>query len=213
MKDIFGFKQRKLEKDKIKYEKQEMERKEKEIQAKINIKKTLSGMKSQSQKLERFKQEYIEKARKATLVGDVQTCKLAKSGLKICLSKQKVIDAMIANFEISMQLNDMNKIIGDFVIGMNTISEQMKNITSSIDMVKAQTAYEKAMANNEGQYQALDAFLETASESITSFDGIDSNISDDEIDELITNGAVDSENDIDQDIDKKINDIQSKLQI
>ena len=210
---MMSFKQRKLEKERIRQEKLEAERKEREIQAKINIKRTLSGMKSQSQKLERFKQEYIEKARKAKLFGDAQTCKLAKSGLKICLSKQKVIDAMIANFEISMQLNDMNKIIGDFVGGMNTISEQMRNITSSIDMVKAQTAYEKAMANNEGQYQALDAFLETASESITAFDGIDSNISDDEIDKLITNGAVDSEDDIDQEIDKKINDIQSKLQI
>jgi hypothetical protein len=208
-----SLKQIKLEKLRIKQEQLELEKKEKEIQSKINIKRALSGMKTQSQKLERFKQEYIEKARKATLVGDAQTYKLAKSGLKICLSKQKVIDAMISNFEISMQLNDMNKIIGDFVIGMNTISEQMKNITSSIDMVKAQTAYEKAMANNEGQYQALDAFLEMASETISSFDGNDSNISDDEIDSLITNGAVDSESDIDQEIDKKINDIQSELQI
>lgn len=108
-------------------------------------------MKTQSQKLEKFKQNYIYKARSATLVGDNQTCKLAKSCLKICLSKQKVIDAMIANFEISMQLNDMNKIIGDFVGGMNTISEQMKEVTSSIDIAKAQTDYEKAMTNNEVQ--------------------------------------------------------------
>lgn len=207
-----SFKQRKLEKEKAQQEKLEAEKKEKEIQAKINIKKTLFTMKSQSQKLEKFKNEYIEKARKATLVGDSQTCKLAKSGLKICLSKQKVIDAMIANFEISMQLNDMNKIIGDFVSGMNTISEQMREITSSIDMVKAQTAYEKALATNEGQYP-LDAFLETASESISAFDGIDSNISDKEIDELITNGAADSEDSIDQEIDQKINEIQSKLQV
>ncbi len=210
---MFSFKKRRLEKERIKQEKLLQEQKEKEIQAKINIKRTLSSMKSQSQKLDNFKKDYIDKAKKATLVGDLQTYKLAKSGLKICLSKQKVIDAMIANFEISMQLNDMNKIIGDFVGGMNTISEQMKDITSSIDMVKAQTAYEKAIANNEGQYQALDAFLETASESITSFDGIDSSISDDEIDKLINNDAVDSESNIDQEIDKKINDIQSKLQV
>ena len=72
------------------------------------------------------------------------------TGLKMCLGKQKVIDVMIANFEISMQLNEMNKIIGDFVGGMNTLSEQMKDITSSIDMVKAQAAYEKAIATNEG---------------------------------------------------------------
>jgi hypothetical protein len=210
---MFGSKKRKQEKERLRLEKEQAEKMEKEIQAKINIKRTLSGMKTQSMKLERFKKDYIEKARKATLVGDAQTCKLAKSGLKICLSKQKVVDTMIANFEISMQLNDMNKIISDFVGGMNTISEQMKDITSSFDMVKAQTAYEKAIANNEGQYQALDAFLETASESIQAFDGIDSNISDDEIDTLINNGAVDSEDDIDQEIDKKISDIQARLQV
>ncbi len=210
---MFGSKKRKQEKERLRLEKEQAEKMEKEIQAKINIKRTLSGMKTQSMKLERFKKDYIEKARKATLVGDAQTCKLAKSGLKICLSKQKVIDTMIANFEISMQLNDMNKIISDFVGGMNTISEQMKDITSSFDMVKAQTAYEKAIANNEGQYQALDAFLETASESIQAFDGIDSNISDDEIDTLINNGAADSEDDIDQEIDKKISDIQARLQV
>ena len=68
---MMSFKQKKLEKERIRQEKLEAEIKEKEIQAKINIKRTLSGMKSQSQKLERFKQEYIEKARKATLA---QTC-------------------------------------------------------------------------------------------------------------------------------------------
>ena len=100
-----------------------------------------------------------------------------------------------------------------FVGGMNTISEQMKDITSNFDMVKAQTAYERAIANNEGQYQALDAFLETASESIQAFDGMDSNISDAEIDCLINNEAVEAEDDIDQEIDKKINDIQARLQV
>ena len=51
---MMSFKQRKLEKERIRQEKLEAERKEREIQAKINIKRTLSGMKNQSQKLERF---------------------------------------------------------------------------------------------------------------------------------------------------------------
>lgn len=209
---MFSFKAKRQEREQAKLEKIQAEKMEKEVQAKINIKRTLSAMKSQSMKLDRFKKEYIEKARKATLVGDAQTCKLAKSALKICLSKQKVIDTMIANFEISMQLNDMNKIISDFVGGMNIISEQMKEITSSFDMVKAQAAYEKAIASNEGQYQALDAFLETASEGIQNFDGIESNVSDDEIDSLINNGMLELEDNIDQEIDKRISDIQAKLQ-
>lgn len=207
-----GFRERKLEKERIKKEKLELEQKEKEIQAKINIKRTLLRMKNQSQKLEKLKQQYIENAKKAAQVGDQQAYKLAKSGLKICLSKQRVIETMIANFEISMQLNDINNIIRDFVDGINIMSDQMKNITSNIDMVKAQTAYEKAMANNQGQYEALDAFLEAASETISSFDGVDSNVSDHEIDELISNSISDSESDIDKEIDEKIGDIQSQLE-
>ena len=91
---------------------------------------------------------------------------------------------------------------GDYAKAYGKATAKRKKLDDRV--VKAKTAYEKAMANNEGQYQALDAFLETASESITAFDGIDSNISDDEIDELITSGAVDCEDDIDQEIDKKI---------
>ena len=208
---MFGSK-KKAERERLLKEQKEAVRKEKEIEAKINIKKTLAAMKSQSSKLEKFKQEYITKAKTAMSSGDAQTYKLAKSGLKICMSKQKVIDAMIANFEISMQLNDMNKVIGEFVGGMNLISEQMKDITSGIDMVKAQTAYEKAVANNEGQYQALDAFLETAAESIQSFEGLDSNISDEEVERLIVKETTEPAGDIDEEIDKKINELKAKLQ-
>ncbi len=208
---MISLKQRRLAKEKAKQEALEAEKKEKEIQAKINIRKSLSAMKKQSQKLERFKNDYIEKAKKAALVGDTRTGNLARSGLKMCISKQKVIDTMIASFEISMQLNDMNRVIVDFVGGMNTISEQMREVTAGVDMNKAQLAYEKAIANNEGQYQALDAFLETASDSITAFEGSDADVSDEEIDKLINNGAADSEDSIDKEIEEKIADVQSKL--
>lgn len=207
---MLNFKQKKLGK-KIK-ERLEQEKVEKELQAKINIKKTLSNMKSQSNKLEGFKQEYINKARKAKLVGDEQAYKLAKSGIKICLSKQKAIDSMVANFEISMQLNDMNKVISNFIEGINILSEQMKNVTTNIDIVKAQRAYEQAMENNEGQYQSLDLFLETSSETISSIDGTDSNISDDEIEQLISVSATELEGNMEKEIDDKINEIHAKLQ-
>ena len=80
-------------------------------------------------------------------------------------------------------------------------------------MIKAQNAYAKAVENNAGQFQALDAFLEEASESIDAYAGEDSAISDEEIDALITSEAVSSENNIDLEIDQKINDIQCKLQV
>ena len=94
---------------------------------------------------------------------------------------------------------------------MNIIAEDLKGITSSIDIAKAQAAYEKALANNEGQYEALDAFLTEAESSIESFNGNDIEISDDELDKLINNQAVDSESAIDDEIDEKINSIRMKM--
>ena len=185
--------------------------KEKEMQARIRVKRTLASMKKQSAKLEAFKKEYIEKARQASMVGHQQAFQLAKSGLKLCLQKQRFLDSMIVNFELSLQLSDMNKVIGEFVDGMSIVSEQMKTVTSALDMTKAQMAYEAALANNASQYEALDAFLSTAAESVDSFDGITDDVNDDEIDKLITNQVLDFECDLDKEIEAKIKDVREKL--
>ena len=184
---------------------------EKEMQARIGVKRTLASMKKQSTKLEAFKKEYIEKAREASLIGNQQTFQLSKAGLKLCLQKQRFLDSMIANFELSLQISDMNKVIGEFVNGMNIVSEQMRSVTSTLDMTKAQMAYETALANNAGQYEALEAFLSTAAESVDSIDGISDDVNDDEIDKLITNQVLDSECDLDKEIEERIRDVREKL--
>lgn len=211
MLDLFGIKRKKAEKEALRIQAEEEAKKEKEIQTKISIRKTLNNMKSQSAKFDSFKKDYIDKARKAALINNKQTYNLAKQGLRLCLSKQRFLDSMIANFEIALQMNEMNKVINEFVSGMNLISEEMKGITSSIDITKAQAAYDKALANNESQYEALDAFLKEAEGSIEAFNGNDADVSEDELDKLINNEAVDSESDMDDEIDRKINAIRQKM--
>ena len=209
--DIFGLKKKRAEKEALAKQAAEEARREKEMQAKIRIKKTLNNMKSQSAKLDDFKKDYIEKARKAALINNKQTYSLAKQGLKLCLSKQKFLDSMIGNFEIALQMNEMNKLINEFVNGMNLIAEELKGVTSSIDITKAQMAYEKALANNQGQYEALDAFLAEAQSSIESFNTTDTDVSEDEIDMLINNQALDEESKFDDEIEQKIESIRKKM--
>lgn len=209
--DLFGFKKRKSEKLEELQRKADEAKRDKEIQTKIRIRRTLNNMKQQSGKLDAFKKDYINKARDAAKINNAQTYNLAKQGLKLCLSKQKFLDSMVANFEIALQMNEMNKVINEFVGGMNIIAEDIKGVTSSIDIVKAQAAYEKALANNEGQFEALDAFLKEAESSIESFNGNVADVSDDEIDTLINNLAIDSESSIDNEIDKKIADVRKKI--
>lgn len=209
--DIFGLKKKKAEKLAAEKLAAEEARREKEMQAKIRIKKTLNNMKSQSAKLDDFKKDYIDKARRAALINNKQTYSLAKQGIKLCLSKQRFLDSMIGNFEIALQMSEMNKVINEFVNGMNLIAEELKGVTSSIDITKAQMAYEKALANNQGQYEALDAFLTEAQCSIESFNSADSDVSEDEIDMLINNQALDAESKIDEDIDQKIESIRKRM--
>lgn len=209
--DLFGLKKKKAEKAMLEKQRQEEAKRELEIQKKISIRKTLNNMKSQSAKLDTFKKDYIEKARNAALINNKQTYNLAKQGLKLCLSKQRFLDSMIGNFEIALQMNEMNKVINGFVNGMNLVSEEMKGITSPIDITKAQQAYDKALANNEGQYEALDAFLKEAEGSLESFNGNETDVSDDEIDKLINNEALNSEAEIDKEIDQKIYSLGQKI--
>lgn len=208
---LFGFKERKANKQEALRQQGIEAQREKELQARLGVKRTLASMKKQSSKLEAFKKEYIEKAREASLIGNPQTFQLAKAGLKLCLQKQKFLDSMIANFELSLQISDMNKVIGEFVDGMGIISDQMKSVTTALDMTKAQMAYETAIANNAGQYEALDAFLSTAAESVDSVEGLSDTVSDDEIDKLITHQVLDSECDLDKEIEARIQDVREKM--
>ena len=211
--DLFGFKKRKQEKIEKRRKEEEEKLKEKEISTKIRIRRTLNDMKLQSSKLDGFKKDYIEKARQAALINNKQTYNLAKQGLKLCLSKQRFLDSMVANFEIALQMNEMNKVINGFVSGMNLIADEMKGVTSTIDIAKAQAPYEKALASNQGQYEALDAFLREAEGSIESFAGNENDVSEDELDMLINNEACDSEDSLDKEIDEKIANVRQKMKV
>ena len=211
--DLFGFKKRKQEKIEKRRKEEEEKLKEKEISTKIRIRRTLNDMKLQSSKLDGFKKDYIEKARQAALINNKQTYNLAKQGLKLCLSKQRFLDSMVANFEIALQMNEMNKVINGFVSGMNLIADEMKGVTSTIDIAKAKAAYEKALASNQGQYEALDAFLREAEGSIESFAGNENDVSEDELDMLINNEACDSEDSLDKEIDEKIANVRQKMKV
>ena len=211
MKNLFDFKTKKEQKKALKRQLEEEKKKEAELATKLSIKKTLNRMKTQSCKLESFKKDYIDKARKAALINNKQTYNLAKQGLKLCLSKQRFLDSMIMNFEVALQMNEMNKVINEFINGISIISDELKGITSSIDITKAQIAYEKALANNEGQYEALDAFLKEAECSIESFAGNEDDVTEDELDKLINHQAADFESGLDDEINKKIQDVRMKI--
>ena len=212
--DLFGVKKRKIEKEKARQKALEdklNEEKDKAIEAKIAVKRALNSMKAQSAKYEKLKIEYIEKARKATLENNAESYKLAKHGLKICLSQQRVIDTMIANVEIALQMNETNSLIAEFVKSVNTISTELNCITPSVDITNAQAVLQKSISQNEKQMMTLDNFFESSNSGYEQYGENISNVSDEEIDTLITNQVIDLESELDTEIDEKINSIRSQI--
>lgn len=186
-------------------------KREQEMKAKIEIKRTLSQMRNHLQKLEPFKKNYILKARQATQINNTQAYNLAKTGLKTLIAKQRFLEAMVMNFELAVETNEMNKIIRSFISGINLISMQLHQITSPGDMLNAQEAYDKAIANNVSQFEALQVFLDTASASFESMELINDNISDEEIDSLINNQAANVEDILSQEIEQKLQEVRNKI--
>ena len=184
---------------------------QKKFETRMKIKQTLNRMKGQSNKLETFKKSYIEKAKQASLTGDPTSYNLAKTGLKICLSKQKYLNQMIVNFELSLEIADMNKLVTEFFSGINSISEQIETVTGGLDMSKAQAAYEKALSNNASQYEALESFLNETNNSFESMNDMTTAVNDEEIDKLISNQAADQMENIDRDIDEKITRLRERI--
>jgi len=196
---------------KLAKEKAERLAKQREMEAKIKVRRYLSNMKSQVSKIDGIKKNYIDKARKALLSGNNQSYQLAVGGLKSCLSRQRFLEGMLMNFEITMEMNDMNKLIGEFLEGMNIISKEMSNITTNVDFIKMQTDFENAMSGNIGQYEALESFISSAAANFESINFVGEDVTDDEIKNLISNKAIDSESSLDADIDKKLEEVREKI--
>ncbi len=187
------------------------EKRIKEQQARMNIKRTLINLRNQLKKLDHFKATCISRARQSLRSGNEESYKTAKVGLKICLAKQKMLESMLINFEINTELNDMNQVIQQFVGGINDITEQMKEVSTNLDLSKAQKAFDEAMIKNQTNYEALENYLVQAVDSFESVDLSSAQVSDDEIDNLITIQTIDADNSIDREIENKIEEVRQKL--
>lgn len=192
-------------------ERLEREKRERDTKAKLEIKKTLSKMKRQSTKLEKSKNEYLVKAREAKRNNNNLEYNVLKTGLKAIIKRKQSIDVMIAQFESSFMISEVNDVVGDFVSNTKVLADLMKEISSTTDITEAQLAYESAVGENLGQFEALNMFLETASDNLETMSDFGDDITDDEIDKLINSELMDEEDSIDKEIEEKLEKVRQTI--
>lgn len=219
--DIFGIKRRKEEKEKAnqlmlaEQEKKVAEqRRQKEAEAKMQIRKTLRAMQLSLANYENMKNKMIEQAKKAVLMSSKQAYENARTRLKVCIHKQRALESMYNNFEMMLQEKEMDGLICDFVAGVNTIVDQMSSLGASVDIAKAQLGYQKIMASTQDQFENMYEFMKDAEQNLEESTKSCDDVSDAEIDKLINMQAVNQDSEIDDEIEKQLQNLrQQQIQI
>lgn len=192
----------------------EIERKNREFQERMACKATLKKMHQQCDRIASSSEKYLSKAKEAYKAGDKTALELCKTQYKLTLSRQRILERMTLQFEMALDTNEMNGMVDEFVKGVSTIANQMKNTTSIADFQKATEEFNLASMNSSAQLSALNAFMEAATGGLESLDVGDSGISDKELDMLISNQAADDvvvDKEIGENIDAKIAELNKAI--
>lgn len=185
---------------------------EKEMERKMLVKKTMRNIEKYITQLQGQKEKAIESAKQAKIQGSPQQYSLAVSALKTALSQEKKAKEMLLNFELTLQMRDLAQMTSSFLDGMSVLSVEMKKITGDMNFAKVQKQFTQAMQGVEETTENIDAMLDNTDMSFSSISSNNANISNDEIERMINFQASNNENDLDSDIDKKLNELSKSLQ-
>lgn len=181
----------------------------KEIEKRMLIKRTITQMEKQIQKLEEQKKVYVAAGTQAKQRGLTAQYNLAIAGLRMTIAQQRRVYEMKINFEITSQMKDMTKMTAEFLNGMSTLSKDMMKLTKEKDFAKVQKQFAEAMTAIEMQTEHMEDFMnETESSFAASTSG---NAEDNkELENLINNEAT-LNSSTDAEIEKELAELKKKM--
>lgn len=160
----------------------------KEIEKRMLIKRTITAMEKQIQKLEEQKKVYIESGKQAKQKGLTAQYNLALAGLRMTITQQRRVYEMKLNFEITSQMKDMSQMTSEFLQGMGTLSKDMMKLTKEKDFMKVQKQFTEAMMGVEMQTEQMEEFMDETESLFSSSNPVSAGDSQ-ELESLITNEA------------------------
>ena len=196
----------------MKYKTKESKR-QKEIEQKMLVKRTINSMNKQIARLEEQKKVFVEAAKTAKEKGLEPQFNLALSGYKMTVQQQKRAQEMMLNFEITAQMRDVTMMTTEFLRSMSSISKEMTKLADAKEFEKIQAQFEEAITAVETQTEQMDTFMEMSQESFSQAgkakDGKD--ISSEDFEKYIMEQAAKDETSS-ADIDKEIEELRKKIE-
>lgn len=166
------------------------------------VRRTISTIEQTVSKLEKMKDEYMQKAVDARARGETASYNLAKSGLNATLTQLKRAKEMLLNIKITAELQRMGESNTDFLKGMSVIAKSICKVNKKSDFVKLQKEIANALSGLEEAQAGLDGFLQNSDAAFAAISSGNGSLSDHAIDELVTGKMSEREVFIDADLDR-----------
>ena len=184
------------------------------IERELAIRKGINSIRRNIRDLERNEKQYLDKARRALQLGSKDQVEFLKSALKRTAVQKRAMERQLLNIETALQIKNQAEAHAEFATAMNALSMSISDMFGATDFAKTQKDFEKAMMQAQTMEERADLFLETSSSSLFGYEGSGEDlVSDDEIDRMIEDEAIqeESRSELDDAIDKGLEDVRKEL--
>ena len=187
---------------------------EKRIERDIEVRKGVASLRRNIKELAKHEISYVEKAKRARKIGDKEQYEFLKRQLKKSAAQKRVRERQLLSIETAVQIKNQAESDADFAKSMGSVAKAVSEVYGSVDIVKTQKNFEKAMMQAETLQQQMEIFLEMTQEHVMSgeVEGENDLVSDAEIDRMLSDEVVREEGgSVDKEIDKGLKDIHDEL--
>jgi hypothetical protein len=189
-------------------------RSERRIERDIEVRKGVASLRRNIKELAKHETSYVDKAKRARKIGDREQYEFLKRQLKKTAAQRRVRERQLLSIETAVQIKNQAESDADFARSMGSVAKAVSDVYGSVDIVKTQKNFEKAMMQAETLQQQMEIFLEMTQEHVMSgeVEGESELVSDAEIDRMLSEEVVrDEGGSVDKEIDKGLKDIQDEL--
>ena len=181
------------------------------VQQRMAVNATIGKMQQFIAELEPKKQLFIDKARQAKKIGASGQENSAKAALKHVVSQQRLAERMLVNFEIMANMRDLTEMSGEFLNGLTLMGKEMSKLTSKMNLESGEKELSKAMITAQVHTEKMTQFRDRMSMTVDSgFEEADG-VTDEEIDNIVGYDETAERSALDDEIDRKLNDLEGKI--
>lgn len=166
------------------FKSKEDRRAEQDLKIRMGIRRIEKAIAEQN----KFSDEFVKNARHAKAIGDNGSYQFIRNSLKKTATIKRLLERQLLAVKNALLIKRQAEASADFAQAMNLMASEVGKLYGDTDLVKTQTAWEKAMLQSQTMEERMQMFLDgiedTAARDVSA--SATEAISDDEIDRMIT---------------------------